>query len=274
MHVAKVRYELLWLFFFCIFLISTSVSYAAPPPKVTISADKNSVISGGTATLTWRSTNATTASMEPGIGTVDLNGSMPVTLFSTTTYTITVSSDSRTKSENVTVTVVQGNSSPVANDDTVSTNRDTPVTINVLANDTDADGEILHLESFTQPANGIVVDNGDETVTYTPNSEFTGSSYSIIDGKGGTDSAQVIIAINQTTVDPPSNVASSFQNDNSILITWSAPLQTNIDNYRVYKRTAGSEYTNDGYSIVPAGSLSYTEKRLNAGLAYFYRITA
>jgi hypothetical protein len=40
--------------------------------------------------------------------------------------------------------------------------------MDVLANDTDVDGDVLTIASLTQGANGSVTDNGDGTVTYTP----------------------------------------------------------------------------------------------------------
>ena len=65
----------------------------------------------------------------------------------------------------------------MASDDSVSTNEDTPLVItaaSLLANDTDIDLDTLSIDSFTQPANGTVVDNGDGTFTYTPTADFNG----------------------------------------------------------------------------------------------------
>ena len=56
----------------------------------------------------------------------------------------------------VTVTVLEEpNTAPVANDDIVTTLPDTPIIVDVLANDTDADGDALAITNFTAPANGI-----------------------------------------------------------------------------------------------------------------------
>ena len=62
---------------------------------------------------------------------------------------------------------------PVAVDDTATTPQNTAVTINVLANDSDPDGDALSVISFTQPSNGAVTLNG-TTMTYTPAAPFTG----------------------------------------------------------------------------------------------------
>jgi RHS repeat-associated protein len=60
------------------------------PPTVTLSVDPASIILGNTATLTWVSTNAETATIDQGIGSVPTDGSITVTPSQTTTYTITV----------------------------------------------------------------------------------------------------------------------------------------------------------------------------------------
>ena len=58
------------------------------------------------------------------------------------------------------------------NDDTATTDEDTPVDINVLANDSDSDGDTLNVVSVTQGANGTVSINPDKTVRYAPAANF------------------------------------------------------------------------------------------------------
>lgn len=90
------------------------------------------------------------------------------------------------------------NSAPVATNDGVESEEDSPVTINVLTNDDDADGHTLQIQSLTSPANGEVVLNADDTITYTPAPNFHGSdsfSYTIGDGRGGTDTAVVSVTV-------------------------------------------------------------------------------
>ena len=91
------------------------------------------------------------------------------------------------------------NADPVANDDSILVNRNSPgVVIPVLDNDSDQDeGDVLTITSNTAPANGLVVNNGD-VLTYTPNSGYVGTdtfTYTISDGEGGTDTATVNITI-------------------------------------------------------------------------------
>lgn len=99
----------------------------------------------------------------------------------------------------VTITVEGTNVPPVANDDEVITNEDTPVVISVLANDTDANDDDLNVASATDGANGTVSLNGDGTVTYTPDADFNGVdsfTYTVSDGNGGFDTATVDVVIN------------------------------------------------------------------------------
>ena len=79
--------------------------------------------------------------------------------------------------------------------DALTTYVDTEVTTgNVLANDTDADGDTLSVSGSTQPSNGAAVDNVDGTFTYTPDPGFVGVdtfTYTVSDGNGGTDTTEV-----------------------------------------------------------------------------------
>src|SRR3989344_1357840 len=78
------------------------------PPSCTISADPSSVQYGGSSTLTWNSTNATSASINQGIGSVALNGSNVVSsLLNTRAYTMTVSGPGGTANCQTAVTVQQ-----------------------------------------------------------------------------------------------------------------------------------------------------------------------
>jgi gliding motility-associated-like protein len=106
------------------------------------------------------------------------------------------------------------------NDDTASTPKDTPVDVDVLANDTGipADGTL----TVTQPSDGSVVidDNGtpdditDDMVTYTPDPGFVGEdtfTYTVCDMAGHCDSATVtvecgILDTNDDTASTPKNI--------------------------------------------------------------------
>ena len=97
----------------------------------------------------------------------------------------------------VSVTVTPVNDGPVANADSVSTTEDMPVTIVVLGNDNDIDGDTLSVIGASA-GNGIVAVNPDGTITYTPNANFNGTdiiTYTISDGNGGTSTATVSVNV-------------------------------------------------------------------------------
>ena len=92
------------------------------------------------------------------------------------------------------------NVSPSAADDSVTTNEDNAVTISVLENDADPNGDALTLSEATQGANGSVVINPDGTLTYMPAPNFFGAdsfTYTINDTHGGT-----AMGIVNVTIDP------------------------------------------------------------------------
>lgn len=99
-----------------------------------------------------------------------------------------------------------GNSIPVAVDDTATAESGVAVNIDVLANDSDADGNELRLSIDTPASNGTVVvnDNGtpnnfsDDSITYTPDDDFTGTDefvYEVADFFGGRDTASVSLSV-------------------------------------------------------------------------------
>ncbi len=149
---------------------------------------------------------------QPTNGTVILNADGTFTytpksnFYGTDSFTYTVS-DGKGGSDTgkVTVTVTGVNDAPVAADDVAAAAANTglagqasTVTINVLGNDKDPDGDALAAALKTQAGNGTVTANADGTFTYTPNVGFTGTdsfTYSVSDGKGGTDSATVTVSV-------------------------------------------------------------------------------
>jgi len=77
----------------------------APAATASISASPTSVQKGKCSTLTWSSSNATSATLDPGIGSVNANGSKEVCPDSTTLYRLGVSGEGAPGSASTTVTV-------------------------------------------------------------------------------------------------------------------------------------------------------------------------
>jgi VCBS repeat-containing protein len=131
-----------------------------------------------------------------------------------------------TSSSTITVTVTGTNDGPVANPDVASTGENSSVTVNVLANDTDADdGAVLTVTAASAPmgqGSASVVAN---QVVFNPGTDFdyldTGESanvvvsYSIVDEHGATSSSTVTITVNGTNDAPVANDDTASTDENS-----------------------------------------------------------
>ncbi|MCG8608618.1 cadherin-like domain-containing protein, partial [bacterium] len=169
--------------------------------------------------------SSVTIGITPTNGTVqidattgDITYSPNPNFFGTDTLTYTVTDDDGGASNVATVIITVGdqNDNPVANDDITGTGEDTPVVINVLANDSDIDGTIVPatLTVTSGPSNGgVVVDATVGTILYTPNLNFFGTdslTYTVSDEDGGVSNTATLriavadvndlpVAVNDTT---------------------------------------------------------------------------
>ncbi|NQU19718.1 MAG: tandem-95 repeat protein [Candidatus Nealsonbacteria bacterium] len=152
------------------------------------------------------------------------------------------------------------NTPPVAGNDFVSTPEDAPVTVDVLANDSDPDlGDVVQVSGITQGANGSVVNNGGASVTYTPNADFNGEdtfTYTISDGNGGTDTTMVTVDVTPVA-DPPvavDDVASTTVDTSVVIDVLANDYDPDGDDISVISVTNGS----GGTVVHDDGSVTYT----------------
>ena len=90
------------------------------------------------------------------------------------------------------------NKTPDAVADSAITGQGAAVTLNVVANDTDANGDALTVLSVSKPQFGIATTDG-QNVTYTPNAGFVGEdhfTYFVSDGKGAQAAGSVTVTVN------------------------------------------------------------------------------
>ncbi len=136
-------------------------------------------------------------------------------------YTV---SDGRGKSDTglVSVTVTPATEAPVAVDDSLTTAEDSQGQVDVLANDSDVDGDALSVAGSTDGAHGVVSCQPSGTCTYGPAANYAGAdafTYTVSDGNGGTDVGTVSVTVTPendapvaddealtTQVDTPANV--------------------------------------------------------------------
>ncbi|MFV0384077.1 Calx-beta domain-containing protein [Paracoccus sp. (in: a-proteobacteria)] len=117
--------------------------------------------------------------------------------------------------------VAVDNHAPVATGDTVAVDEDDSVTISVLANDTDSDGDDLAVAAFGQGAHGSVIGGDDDSLIYVPDADFHGEdsfTYTITDGVQ-TSTATVNVTVNPVNDLPETmDIAASFGEADTITV--------------------------------------------------------
>jgi hypothetical protein len=159
------------------------------------------------------------------------------------------------RTANVTVTVTPVNDPPLAGPDTAGTNEDTPVTVSVLANDTDVDSGALSVSAVTQGSNGTVTTNG-ATVTYTPAANFNGSdsfTYNVSDGFGGTATGLVTVSVAAVNDGPAANPDSASTREGVAVIIAVLANDTDPDGNPLAVTAVGSPGV-----LLPDGTVRYT----------------
>ncbi|UCF16068.1 MAG: tandem-95 repeat protein, partial [Phycisphaerales bacterium] len=106
------------------------------------------------------------------------------------------------------VTMTLTNTPPVPAADEAATGRSVPIVINVLANDSDIEGNPLKVLSFSYSGSGTIKINNNNTITYTSSANFIGKdsfTYLVTDGEiGGTPvEAMVTVFVSPVTAPPP-----------------------------------------------------------------------
>jgi len=160
-----------------------SVTVAIAAPTVEISADPEIINLGESATLSWSSTNATSCVIEPGIGSVDVSGSIAVSLTTPTTYTITATGPGGTTTDSVTVTVTFPQP-------TVSISAD-PATIQIGGSSTLTWSSTNATSCVIEPDVGDVATSGSTTVSPSETTTYTITAT----GPGGTSTASFTVAV-------------------------------------------------------------------------------
>ena len=180
--------------------ISVTINAPNTAPSVTITAPANgssfdqgtAITFSGSATdneddnATLTGTLAWTSDRDGAIGT---GGSVSTSALSVGTHLITASvtdSGGLPASATISVTIAVANQPPVANNDTFTLSAKVATVIDVLANDSDPDGDSLSVVSVNQVKRGSVEINSDGTLTYTPNNTFKNNDtfqYTISDGE-------------------------------------------------------------------------------------------
>ncbi|MGB0384154.1 MAG: Ig-like domain-containing protein [Ardenticatenaceae bacterium] len=163
-------------------------------------------------TYVWQATGLSTVTQIGGTSdTVTFNWSSG----GQKTVSVTVDNGSSPVTSNHAITI---NSPPTANDDTPTVDEDSSNTLNVLANDSDPDGDGLTITAVGATNQGGSVTNNGTDITYTPAADFFGSesfTYTISDGNGESDTATVTITVQNVNDAPTANNDSATLNEDS-----------------------------------------------------------
>ncbi|MFW1552981.1 tandem-95 repeat protein, partial [Vibrio parahaemolyticus] len=210
----------------------------------------------------------------PANGTVSVNPDGSVTYTPNDNYhgadsfTYIVTSGGVSESTTVNVDVTPVNDAPVAKDDTTITDEDTPVTIDVLPNDTDADGDKLSIESASVPKEQGTVEVVNGKLVFTPAENFNGDSeitYTVTDGQL-TDEAKVTVTVNPVNDAPTIKVdaVESITEDAVSTDTVVATLTVRDTDTSEDQLTVSLENNSNGYFVLVGDEVKLTQAGVDA----------
>ncbi|EGQ9862568.1 tandem-95 repeat protein [Vibrio parahaemolyticus] len=184
------------------------------------------------------------------------------------TITYIVTDGDLTDEAKVTVTVTPVNDSPVAVDDTTSIQEDTAVTIDVLTNDTDVDGDKLSIESVSVPKEQGTVEVVDGKLVFTPAENFNGDAeitYTVTDGQL-TDEAKVTVTVNPVNdaptikVDAVESITEDAVNTDTVVATLTVrDTDTSED-----QLTVSLKNNSNGYFVLVGDEVKLTQAGVDA----------
>ncbi|HDZ5419363.1 TPA: tandem-95 repeat protein, partial [Vibrio harveyi] len=175
------------------------------------------------------------------------------------TISYTISDGQLTDDATVAVTVNPVNDAPVAVDDTVATDEDTAVTIDVLANDRDPENDQLTITNASVPAEQGIVTIVDGKLVFTPAENFNGDatiSYTISDGQL-TNDATVAVTVNPVN-DAPVAVNDAVSTDEDTAVTIDVLANDSDPENDTLTITAASVPAEQGTVTIVDGKLVFT----------------
>ncbi|VEP15029.1 hypothetical protein H1P_3000002 [Hyella patelloides LEGE 07179] len=151
-------------------------------------------------------------------------------------FEYTVSDGTKTLTGLAQVNVSPVNDAPLANNDTVTIEEDTSITIlatELLTNDSDVDRDLLSISNVDNVVNGTAIVNTDGDIEFTPDANFNGIAsfdYTISDGIDS-DTASIEIVVNPVNDAPIANndTATAIDEDTSITILATELLSNDSD---------------------------------------------
>ncbi|MFW1577421.1 tandem-95 repeat protein, partial [Vibrio parahaemolyticus] len=184
------------------------------------------------------------------------------------TFTYVVTSGGVSESTTVEVNVTPFNDAPVAKDDIATTQEDTAVTIDVLPNDSDVDGDKLSIESASVPKEQGTVEVVDGKLVFTPAENFNGDAeiiYTVTDGQLA-DEAKVTVTVNPVNNAPTIKVEAveSITEDAVSIDTVVAALTVRDTDTPEDQLAVSLENNSNGYFVLVGNEVKLTQAGVDA----------
>ncbi|MFG1428203.1 Ig-like domain-containing protein [Roseixanthobacter glucoisosaccharinicivorans] len=239
----------------------------------------------GMLTLTSAGASATLAEWQAALRTITFENTSDTPDLAERTFTLVVSDGTHESSALARhIEVLAVNDAPVAENDAFSINEDTAATFNVLANDSDVDGTHLTIRAINGVAvnaavkeeeksadfaakssasasshqvvpvdHGTVQVNPDGSLTFTPSSDFNGTTsftYSVADEFGGTQTATVTVNVLPVNDAPEAKIYTISSLEDQALILDVAKDSTDADGDALLVTAVdGKIVTGDGVQV-------------------------
>lgn len=218
----------------------------APKPTVTFSANPLTINTGNSSTLSWTTADATSVTIDNGVGSVGLSGTSVVSPTSTTTFTLTATGAGGTTTAATTITVNQSVPKPTVTFGVSPTSITVGGSANLSWSVTDADTVSIDQGIGTVAATGTVSVSPTATVTYTLTAV----------GVGGTTQASATLTVNPL----PSPTATFSANPSTITVGASSTLSwttTNATSVSI-DQGIGQVALSGSVSVSPSTTTTYT----------------
>ncbi|MBV8253642.1 MAG: Ig-like domain-containing protein, partial [Chitinophaga sp.] len=237
-------------------------------PVVSPITGAKTVCVGGATTLSNNTPGGTWISNNPNLASIEQGGIVTGLVAGTITITYQMNATGCLNSASITMIVSDCNNTtaPVAHDDAAETYVDTPITINVLNNDSQQNGTIdpASVHIVRQPTHGSVTVSPDGRVVYTPAIGYNGSDNFVytVKNTAGLESNQAIVQI--TIFEEPVAVddEATTSSDKPVTIPVLANDRGKINPQTV---TVTMPPIHGSVTVITDGTITYTPARKYAG---------
>ena len=217
-------------------------------PTINLTATPTSVNQGSSTTLSWSATNATSVTIDNGIGSVAVSDSRQVTPTSNTTYTATATGGGGTASASVSVTVVPKPAVSI---------QISPSTIKA--------GDTATLSWNSSNATSVTLDNGIGTVAASGSRTITPAASTSYTATATSPAGAVTAVATVTVVFPPSITFTAnppnITQGASTTLSWTSTNATSV----TIDNNIGAEPVNGSVVVSPTSPTVYTATATGAG---------